>query len=69
VPSINRTFKTTRMEKQNSQQPAKGQNGVVTVNNDRNPTPEERDQRIGQEPDTKRERSERESVQEKKSNK
>lgn len=39
-------------------------NGVVTVNDDKNPTPEERDQMIGAEKHTERVRSERESVQE-----
>jgi hypothetical protein len=64
---INRTFKANFMEKQDRKQvEEKPENGVVTVNNDRNPTPEERDERIGLEPDTARERSERESVTEKK---
>lgn len=40
------------------------QNGIVTVNDDKNPTPEERDERIGRENDTDRLRSERESVEE-----
>ncbi|MDB5197295.1 MAG: hypothetical protein JWP88_1666 [Flaviaesturariibacter sp.] len=39
-----------------------GANGVITVNDDNNPTREERDQRIPQEPDTERLRSERQSV-------
>ena len=38
-------------------------NGIVTVNDAANPTPEERDERIGNEPDTDRLLSERESVQ------
>ena len=38
-------------------------NGVVTVNDDNNPTQEQRDEMIGKEPDTDRLRSERESVQ------
>ncbi|MDB5197840.1 MAG: hypothetical protein JWP88_2211 [Flaviaesturariibacter sp.] len=41
-----------------------GTNGVVTVNDANNPTREERDQRIPQEPDTDRLRSERQSVKE-----
>lgn len=40
------------------------QNGIVTVNDEKNPTPEERDERIGRENDTDRLRSERESVEE-----
>ena len=44
-----------------NRQPA---NGVVTVNDEKNPTREERDQRIPAEPDTERLRSERQSVQE-----
>ncbi|RYY96758.1 MAG: hypothetical protein EOO11_12640 [Chitinophagaceae bacterium] len=54
------------MEKNNPQQNPQEQqqaNGVVTVNNDRNPGREERDAAIGQEPDTERLRSERESVE------
>lgn len=43
-------------------------NGIVTVNDANNPTPEERDERIGNEPDTERLRSERESVKELRSN-
>ncbi len=39
-------------------------NGIVTVNNGNNPTPEQRDEIIGKESDTERLRSERESVQE-----
>ena len=39
-------------------------NGVVTVNDENNPTPDERDELIGKENDTDRLRSERESVQE-----
>jgi hypothetical protein len=46
---------------QEQNQPA-NQNGIVTVNDSNNPTPDERDARIGQEPDTERLRSERESV-------
>ncbi len=38
-------------------------NGIVTVNDSSNPTPEERDEKIGREPDTDRLLSERESVQ------
>jgi hypothetical protein len=44
------------------QDQSRNQNGVVTVNDSNNPTPEERDARIGNEPDTERLRSERESV-------
>ncbi|GAA4324016.1 hypothetical protein [Flaviaesturariibacter amylovorans] len=53
------------MSKEQQQQPQQGQgaNGVVTVNNERNPGQEERDAAIGQEPDTERLRSERESVE------
>jgi hypothetical protein len=40
------------------------QNGIVTVNNDNNPTPEQRDAQIPNELDTERLRSERQSVQE-----
>ena len=51
------------MEKnRNNQEQNQPQNGVVTVNDSNNPTPEERDARIGNEPDTERLRSERESV-------
>jgi hypothetical protein len=39
-------------------------NGVVTVNDDNNPTREERDAYIRNEPGTERLRSERQSVQE-----
>jgi hypothetical protein len=46
---------------QEQNQPA-NQNGIVTVNDNNNPTPDERDARIGNEPDTERLRSERESV-------
>lgn len=46
-------------ERQDKQQ---GTNGVVTVNDANNPSREERDQRIPQEPDTERLRSERQSV-------
>ena len=42
------------------------QNGIVTVNDDNNPTPEERDAQILNEPGTERLRSERQSVQESK---
>lgn len=45
-----------------------GKNGVVTVNDGNNPTPDERDSMIGTEKDTERLRSERESVQETDSN-
>lgn len=45
------------------QQSSRNQNGVVTVNDANNPTPDQRDAAIGQEPDTERLRSERESVQ------
>lgn len=45
------------------------QNGIVTVNDEQNPTPEERDARIAKEPDTARLRSERQSVQEEKRSK
>ena len=45
-----------------------GKNGVVTVNDGNNPTPDERDSMIGTEKDTERLRSERESVQEADSN-
>jgi hypothetical protein len=38
------------------------QNGIVTVNDEQNPTPEERDAKIPKEPDTERLRSERQSV-------
>jgi hypothetical protein len=37
-------------------------NGVVTVNDSNNPTPEQRDAYIPNEPDTERVRSERQSV-------
>ena len=40
------------------------QNGIVTVNDDNNPTPEQRDAQIPNEPGTERLRSERQSVQE-----
>jgi len=40
------------------------QNGIVTVNDENNPTPEERDAQIPNEPGTERLRSERQSVQE-----
>jgi hypothetical protein len=40
------------------------QNGIATVNDDNNPTPEERDAQIPNEPGTERLRSERQSVQE-----
>ena len=40
------------------------QNGIVTVNDDNNPTPVERDAQIPNEPGTERLRSERQSVQE-----
>ncbi len=43
-------------------------NGVVTVNDANNPTPQDRDERIGNEPDTDRLRSERESVQQSEGN-
>ncbi|HYH14267.1 MAG TPA: hypothetical protein VD794_03550 [Flavisolibacter sp.] len=43
-------------------------NGIVTVNDDNNPSREERDAKIGNEPDTERLRSERESVEEGKRN-
>ena len=43
-------------------QQQQGANGIVTVNDGANPTPEERDQRIPAEPDTERLRSERQSV-------
>lgn len=46
------------------QQNSNTTNGIVTVNDDNNPTPEERDARISNEPDTERLRSERQSVQE-----
>lgn len=39
-------------------------NGIVTVNDDNNPTPEQRDAQIPNELDTERLRSERQSVQE-----
>ena len=39
-------------------------NGIVTVNDDNNPTPEQRDAYIPKEPDTERLRSERQSVKE-----
>lgn len=39
-------------------------NGIVTVNNDNNPTPEQRDAQIPNEHGTERLRSERQSVQE-----
>ena len=38
------------------------QNGIVTVNDVENPTPEQRDAYIPKEPDTERLRSERQSV-------
>lgn len=40
------------------------QNGIVTVNDENNPTPEQRDAQIPNEPGTERLRSERQSVQE-----
>jgi len=40
------------------------QNGIVTVNDDNNPTPEQRDAQIPNELGTKRLRSERQSVEE-----
>ena len=40
------------------------QNGIVTVNDDNNPTPEQRDAQIPNELGTERLRSERQSVQE-----
>ena len=43
-------------------QQQQGANGIVTVNDGNNPTPEERDQRIPAETDTERLRSERQSV-------
>lgn len=46
---------------QEQNQPA-NQNGVVTVNDSNNPTPEQRDAYIPKEPDTERLRSERQSV-------
>ena len=46
--------------------PSKNDNGIVTVNNERNPTPEERDTAIPNEPDTERLRSERQSVEQSK---
>ncbi len=50
---------------ESSQQAA---NGVVTVNDGNNPTQQQRDEIIGQEPDTARLRSEKESVEENKQN-
>ena len=38
-------------------------NGIITVNDSSNPTREERDEKIGREPDTDRLLSERESVE------
>lgn len=55
------------MEKKNLQENSSGQQpsqGIITVNDEKNPTREERDERIGKEDDTERVRSERESVQE-----
>lgn len=43
--------------------PGSNSNGIVTVNNERNPTPEQRDAIISSEPDTERLRSERQSVE------
>lgn len=51
---------TDDKEKQQQQEA----NGIVTVNDGANPTPEERDQLIPVEPDTERLRSERQSVKE-----
>jgi len=41
---------------------------AITVNDEKNPTQQQRDEAIGQEPDTKRLRSERESVEESRGN-
>jgi hypothetical protein len=50
-------------DKQSTTENTSNSNGVVTVNDGNNPTPEERDRRIPAEPDTERLRSERQSVQ------
>ncbi|MDB5251139.1 MAG: hypothetical protein JWP27_308 [Flaviaesturariibacter sp.] len=50
------------MENKDQESKANGANGVVTVNDDNNPTREERDRAIPNEPDTDRLRSERQSV-------
>ena len=60
-PNNNKQQNTGNSE---SQTAATGTNGIVTVNDDNNPTPEERDARIANEPDTERLRSERQSVEE-----
>lgn len=49
---------------ENSNEQQKSSQGIITVNDENNPTREERDERIGKEDDTERVRSERESVQE-----
>ncbi len=54
--AISKERSNQQLEKENQT------NGVVTVNDESNPTKQERDEAIGQEPDTERLRSERESV-------
>ena len=59
--------KQSQTDKRPSDQQRSGnqpQNGIVTVNNDNNPTPEQRDAQIPNEQGTERLRSERQSVQE-----
>jgi hypothetical protein len=62
---INRIFNTKKIKMENKDKDmSQGQNanGVVTVNDENNPTREERDRAIPNEPDTDRLRSERQSV-------
>ena len=49
-------------DKNRQQENEKPRHGVVTVNDERNPTPQERDAKIPHEADTERLRSERQSV-------
>jgi hypothetical protein len=60
----NKKFKNPDMQNRNNQQNNPSENkGVVTVNDENNPTPEQRDAYIPKEPGTERLRSERQSVQ------
>ena len=56
--------KTQSSDKSAAKHPGNsGLNGVITVNDGNNPTPEERDNKIANEQDTERLRSERQSVE------
>jgi hypothetical protein len=58
-------FKTVFMDKNKNlrdENQSRNQNGIVTVNDNNNPTPEQRDAYIPNEPGTERLRSERQSV-------